>query len=135
MDTGILLRLIDYLIDDENNFKINTNLTNIKTGLTQSKSNQANAGKLIADNIVLIKENATSGFYSRFTRSYFKTLDEIGGLDFFGENLLTKIDEIFIREQYSVDNQIKEITELHKDRVAFIWLSTLYCSLIKIVSF
>lgn len=120
MDTGILLRLIDNLIDDENDFKINGNLNNLKTGLTQSKSNQANAGKLIADNINAIKENATNGYYSRFTRSYFKTLEEIGGLDFFGENLMSKIDEIFTKEQYSIDNQIKEITQLHKDRIAFI---------------
>lgn len=120
MDTGILLRLIDDLIDDENNFKINGNLNNLKTGLRQSKSNQANAGKLIADNINAIKENATNGFYSRFTRSYFKTLEEIGGLNFFGENLISKIDEIFTKEQYSIDNQINEITQLYIDRVAFI---------------
>jgi molybdopterin converting factor small subunit len=120
MDTGILLRLIDDLIDDENEFKLNTNLNTLKTGLTQSKTNQPTAGKTIADNVALLKKNAISGYYERFTKSYFKTLEEIGGLDFFGENLLNKIDEIFEKEQYSVDNQIKEITKLHSERVAFI---------------
>jgi hypothetical protein len=120
MDTGILLRLIDDLIDDENELKINNNLNALKTGLTQSKTNQPTAGKMIADNVALLKINATSGYYERFTKSYFKTLEEIGGLDFFGENLLNKVDEIFEKEQYSVDNQIKEITKLHSERVVFI---------------
>lgn len=120
MDTGILLTLIDDLLEDEKSYTINSHLNNLKTGLTQSKSNQANAGKLIADNMAKIKENATAGFYDRFTRSYFKTLEEIGGTGYFGESLLLKIDEIFEKEQYSIDNQIKSITKLHTDRVAFI---------------
>jgi len=120
MDTGILLTVIDDLLEDEKDNKINTHLNNLKTGLTQSKSNQANAGKVISDNINNIKENATKGFYERFTRSYFKTLDEIGGDIYFGEKLLSKVDGIFETEQYSVDNQIKEISKLHSERVAFL---------------
>jgi len=120
MDTGILLTLIDDLISDEESNKINENLNKLKTSLTQSKVNQANAGKSISENIEYLKENSAKGFYERFTRSYFKTLDEIGGLKYFGENLIIQINSVFEREQYSIDNQIKEITKLHKERVDFI---------------
>jgi hypothetical protein len=120
MDTGILLTLIDDLISDEESNKINENLNKLKTSLTQSKANQANAGESISESIEYLKENSVKGFYERFTRSYFKTLDEIGGLKYFGENLISQINSVFEREQYSIDNQIKEITKLHKERVDFI---------------
>jgi hypothetical protein len=120
MDTGILLTVIDDLIEDENDNQINGLLNSLKTGLTQSKTNQPNAGKVISDNIQKIKESATTGFYERFTRSYFKTLTEIGGDELFGAILIKNIDAIFEKEQYSVDNQIKEISKLHADRVAFL---------------
>lgn len=120
MDTGILLTLIDDLISDEESNKINENLNRLKTSLTQSKANQANAGISISESIEYLKENSAKGFYERFTRSYFKALDEIGGLKYFGENLIIQINSVFEKEQYSIDNQIKEITKLHKERVDFI---------------
>tara|TARA_B100002049_G_scaffold7425_1_gene5256 strand:- start:2012 stop:3172 length:1161 start_codon:yes stop_codon:yes gene_type:complete len=120
MDTGILLSLIYDLIYDEQENKINENLLKLKTSLIQSKSNQPNAGKSISDSIDYLKENSTKGYYERFTRSYFKTLNEIGGIKYFGENLIYQINAIFEKEQYSLDNQIKEITELQKERVDFL---------------
>jgi len=120
METGLLLTLLDDLIEDETDNNINTYIQTLKNGLTQSKSNQPNAGKLISENIKNIKENAGKGYYERFTRSYFKALEEIVGTQFFGENLIKKINSIFETEQYSIDNQIKEIQLFHKERVAYI---------------
>jgi len=120
MDTGILLTLIDDLLDDEKEFLINKHLNDLKTGLAQSKTNQADAGKQISENIAYIKENASKGYYEKFTKSYFKTLEEIGGTGYFGKNLLERIDAIFSTQQYSIDNQIKSITKLHSNRLNFI---------------
>jgi hypothetical protein len=120
MDTGILLTVIDDLIQDEADNKVNTLLNNLKTGLAQSKANQPNAGKTIAESIQSLKDNTSKGFYERFTRSYFKTLEEIDGVQYFGEHLINKINSIFEEEQYSIDNQIKEITKLHTERVAYL---------------
>lgn len=120
MNTIVLLRLLGDIINDENVFSINESLNNLKNGLTQSKANQPKAAKLIEDSINAIKENAIKGYYDRFTKSYIKSLDEIGAKELFGENLLYKIDSIFEKEQYSIDNQIRDITKLHTDRVAFL---------------
>ncbi len=120
MDTGILLTVIDDLIQDESDNKVNTLLNNLKTGLTQSKANQLNAGKVIAESIQSLKDNTSKGFYERFTRSYFKTLEEIDGVQYFGEHLINKINSIFEEEQYSIDNQIRDITKLHTERVAYL---------------
>ncbi|MEZ4911177.1 MAG: hypothetical protein R2774_09990 [Saprospiraceae bacterium] len=119
MNIEFLLTVIDDLIDDENENKINEEINKLKTFLTQSKGNQPNAGTGINNTIKLISEKGNEGNYGRFTRGYFKLLEEMKGSSFFGDELLANIDNIFSNQKYSIDKQVAELEILRKNRTDF----------------
>ncbi|MEL6719214.1 MAG: hypothetical protein AAFO82_06690 [Bacteroidota bacterium] len=119
MNIEFLLTVIDDLIDDEKQNKINEEINKLKTFLTQSKGNQPNAGTEINKTIKLISEKSKKGYYSKFTRGYFKLLEEMKGLSFFGDELLGKIDAVFSNQKYSIDKQVAALETLRKNRTDF----------------
>lgn len=119
MEIGILLNLIDDLIKEEERVKTNTDLNNLKTYLTQSKSNNATAKANIDKTIKKLTKNSGSSLANELNTTDSKSLKEINGSNLIGNEFQDRINKIFEEHKYSIDSLIAEIEKIRLERVSF----------------